>query len=109
MDGTRKYHPERGNPVTKEHTWYVLTDEWILVQKLRIPKIPFTDHMKLKKNEDQSVDASVLLRRGNKIQEVEGRRDLGGREEGKGGRGAGSGMSEDWDDIQGIRNLNRGV
>ena len=25
------------------------------------------DHMKLKKKEDQSVDASVLLRRGNKI------------------------------------------
>ena len=39
-------------------------------QKLRIPKIQFTDHMKLKKKEDQSVDASVLLRRGNKIQEV---------------------------------------
>ena len=32
-----------------------------------IPKIQFTDHMKLKKKEDQSVDASVLLRRGNKI------------------------------------------
>ena len=27
----------------------------------------FTDHMKLKKKEDQTVDASVLLRRGNKI------------------------------------------
>jgi hypothetical protein len=26
-----------------------------------------TDHMKLKKMEDQSVDASVLPRRGNKI------------------------------------------
>jgi hypothetical protein len=25
------------------------------------------DHMKLKKKEDQSVDASVLLRKGNKI------------------------------------------
>ena len=40
---------------------------WILSQKLRIPKIQFIDHMKLKKKEDQSVDASVLLRRGNKI------------------------------------------
>jgi hypothetical protein len=29
--------------------------------------IKLTDHMKLKKKEDQSVDASVLLRRGNKI------------------------------------------
>jgi len=34
-----KYHTEWGNPVTKEHSWYVLTDKWILAQKLRIPKI----------------------------------------------------------------------
>jgi hypothetical protein len=31
-------------------------------QKLRIPKIQFTDHMELKKKEDQIVDASVLRR-----------------------------------------------
>jgi hypothetical protein len=31
-----------------------------------MPKIQFTKHMKLKK-EDQSVDISILLRRGNKI------------------------------------------
>jgi hypothetical protein len=30
-------------------------------------KIQFTDHMKLKKMEDQSVDTSILLRRGIKI------------------------------------------
>jgi hypothetical protein len=54
-------------PVTKEHTWYALTDKWILAQRLGIPKIQFTDHMKLKNNEDQSLDASVLLRRGNKL------------------------------------------
>ena len=29
--------------------------------------IQFIDHKKLKKKEDQSVDASVFLRRGNKI------------------------------------------
>jgi hypothetical protein len=29
--------------------------------------IQFTDHMKLKKRENQSADTSVLLRRGNKI------------------------------------------
>jgi hypothetical protein len=29
--------------------------------------ISFAKHMKLKKKEDQSVDASTLLRRGNKI------------------------------------------
>jgi hypothetical protein len=44
-----------------------LTDKWILAQKLRIPKIQFTNHTKPKKNEDQSVDASLFFRRGNKI------------------------------------------
>jgi hypothetical protein len=34
MDGTRKYHPEKGDPITKEHTWYALTDKWILAPKL---------------------------------------------------------------------------
>jgi hypothetical protein len=53
--------------VTQSHTWYTLTDKWILVQKLGIPKIQFTDYMKLQKKEDQSVGASVPLRRGNKI------------------------------------------
>jgi hypothetical protein len=32
-----------------------------------MPKIQFTDHVKLKKKEDQSEGALVLLRRGNKI------------------------------------------
>jgi hypothetical protein len=36
-------------------------------QKLRILKIQFAKHMKLKKKEDQSVDTSIFLRRGNKI------------------------------------------
>jgi hypothetical protein len=34
---------------------------------LRIPKIQFTNHMKLKKKEVQSVDTLILLIRGNKI------------------------------------------
>jgi hypothetical protein len=59
------------NPITKEYTCHALTDKWILkwilAQKLRIPKIQFTNHMKHKKKEDQSVDTSILLRRGNKI------------------------------------------
>jgi hypothetical protein len=42
---------------SQKNTWYALTDKWILAQKLRKPKIQFTDHMKLKKKEDQSVDA----------------------------------------------------
>ena len=45
----------------------VLTDKWILAQKLRIPNIQFARLMKLKKKEDQSVDTLILLRRGNKI------------------------------------------
>jgi len=39
----------------------------MLGKKLEIPMIQFTDHMKLKKKEDQNVNAPVLLRRGNKI------------------------------------------
>ena len=66
MDGTTKYHPEGGNPITKEHTRYVVTDKWILAQNFRLPKIQFTDHMKLKKKEDQSVDTLVLLIRRTK-------------------------------------------
>ena len=59
--------PDQGNPVTKEYTWYALTDKWLLTQKPGIPKIQFTDNMKLKKKEDQSVDDSVLLFKENKI------------------------------------------
>ena len=46
---------------------YALTDKWILAQRLRIPKIQFVKHMKLKKKEDQSVDSLFLIRMGNKI------------------------------------------
>ena len=37
-----------------------------IIPKLRITKIQFTDHRKLKKNGDQSMGASVLLERGTK-------------------------------------------
>jgi hypothetical protein len=69
MDGNRKYHPMRNNPITKEHTCYALRDKWDIFQMLRIPKIQFTDHMELKMIEDISVGASVLIRKGNKILE----------------------------------------
>jgi hypothetical protein len=39
----------------------------ISAQKLRIPKIQFAKHKKIKKKEDQHVDTSFLLRIGNKI------------------------------------------
>jgi hypothetical protein len=67
MDVPGWYHPEWGNPIIKEHTWYALTDKWILAQKIRIYKIQYAKHMKRKKKEDQSVDTSFLLRRRNKI------------------------------------------
>jgi hypothetical protein len=46
---------------------YALTGKWILAQKLRIPKIQFVKHKKIKKREDQWTDTSFLLRIGNKI------------------------------------------
>ena len=67
MDVSGGYHPEWGNPITKEVTWYVLTDKWILAQKLRIPKIQSPKHKKIQKKEDQRLDTSFLLRIGNKI------------------------------------------
>ena len=35
----------------KGHTWYALTDKWTLAQKLRIPIIQLTDHLKLNKKD----------------------------------------------------------
>ena len=57
MDGTRKCHPERGNPVTKERTWYALTNKQMLVQTLKINNLQFTQHKKLKKKDDLSEGA----------------------------------------------------
>ena len=50
---------------SQKNKWYALTDRWILAQNFRIPKLQLTDHMKLKK-EDQNLDVSVLIM-GNKI------------------------------------------
>jgi hypothetical protein len=36
MDGTRKYHPECGNPDPKGHSWYVITVKWVLAKQYRI-------------------------------------------------------------------------
>jgi hypothetical protein len=66
MGGSKKYHPEWGNSVTKEHTWHVLTAKWLLGKVHGIPMIALTDHMKLKK-EDQRLDSSILPRCGNNI------------------------------------------
>ena len=39
----------------------------ILAPKFRTPMIQLSDHMKLNRKEGPSVDASIPLRRGNKI------------------------------------------
>ena len=52
MNGTGKCHPECGNTITKEHTWYALTDKLMLGQTLKINKLHFTEHKKLQKKED---------------------------------------------------------
>ena len=46
---------------------YALADKCILAPKLRIPNIQFTDHIKLKKKEDQSVDTLTLIGKWFKI------------------------------------------
>jgi hypothetical protein len=51
---------------SQKHTWYAHTHKWILASKLGIPKVQLTDHMKFKKKENQSVEASILGRE-NKI------------------------------------------
>jgi hypothetical protein len=51
MDVSGVYNPEWGNPITKEVTWYALTDKWILVQKPRIPKVQLPKHKKIKKED----------------------------------------------------------
>ena len=67
MDVSGGYHLQWGNSITKEVTWYALTNKWLLTQKPRIPKIQFANHKKIMKKEDQHVDTSFLLRIGNKI------------------------------------------
>ena len=60
MDVSGGYHH-------KKVTRYALTVPWILALKLRIPKIQFAKHKKIKKEEDQCVDISFLLRIRNKL------------------------------------------
>jgi hypothetical protein len=48
-----------------------------------VPKIQFSDHMKFKKKEYKSVDASVLLRGGNKILTGGNKKKCGAETKGK--------------------------
>ena len=42
----------RQHTITKLHTWYALTDKWMLSQKLGMPRIQLTSQMKLKKKDE---------------------------------------------------------
>ena len=65
---------------------YILTDKWILYKKLRIPMLELTDYVKPKKKAEQSMNASVRLRREKKI--IMGGRDRkgSGKERREGGK-----------------------
>jgi hypothetical protein len=49
LDGSGRYHPKWGYPIINEHISYSLTDKWIFTQKLRLLRIQFAKHIKLKK------------------------------------------------------------
>jgi hypothetical protein len=83
---------------------------WILGKKLRIPTIQLSNHMELKKKEEQSVNASILHRRGNKI--ITGGRERGGPERERGEerkKWAGSGIGRDRGEVHRVRKSNRNM
>ena len=60
------------------HVWHVLNDKWILAKRYRISMVEPKDRMKFNKKEGSSQDASISLRRGNKLM-MGGRRREGPR------------------------------
>jgi hypothetical protein len=86
--------------ITKEHTKYVLTDRWILGKDHGIPRIQLMDHMKLKRKEDQRMDVSVLLIRGNKI--IKRSRGWEGLWRKRRGRGEKEGKIQVWEEMEEI-------
>jgi hypothetical protein len=83
-------------------------------KNLRIPMIQLTDHMKLMKKEDQSVNVSLLpllCNRGNKIiTGSRGQKRVGRKKEGKEKKqGARLAVGGDQGDVPKVRKLNRGM
>jgi hypothetical protein len=71
--------------------------------------IQLTDHMKLKRREDRSVEVSVLLRRGKKIIKEGRRSERSGRYRG-GGEKRGKGSDERGDrEVQRVKTLKGGM
>jgi hypothetical protein len=73
------------------------SDKLILAKELGIPTIQFMNHMKLKRKEDQRVDASVLRRRRNNI--IKGSRGWEGLGRKKGGQGEKEGQNQIWEEM----------
>jgi hypothetical protein len=63
-----------------------------------MPTVHLMDHMKLKRKEDQSVDASVLLRRGNNI--IKGSRGWEGFGGKRGWGGEKEGQNQVWEEME---------
>lgn len=82
-----------------------------MATNLRIPVIKYTDHIKLKKKEVYSVDASILRKRGNKI--IIGGKGMDGpgskRGQGRKKVRAGSGMKNKRREVQRVRTMNRNM
>ena len=70
-----------------------------------------TNHMELKKKENQSMDASILHRRGSKIITRDRRSEGSGRERGGGGKKVGDRIrcERSQGEVQRPRKLNEGV
>ena len=62
MDGTRNYDPEQGNPDTKEHSWYALTDKQILAPERSENQRKNSQTLRSAKKEGQNLEASVSFR-----------------------------------------------
>jgi hypothetical protein len=77
---------------------------------LRIPIIQLTDHMSSRRrNTKVWTLLSYLEGKTKKSEELEGGRDLGGREEGERKWGTGSGMGGEGEEVQRVRKLYRGT
>jgi hypothetical protein len=87
MDGTRKDHPEEGNPDLVRQTWYVLTrGRWL--QSKGHPYYNPQTQRGLSNKEGPSRDPWISLGRGNRFDKCSGGR-WGSELEGSGGGGVG--------------------
>ena len=107
---SRKYHPEWGNPDTKEHTWYVFTHKWIFALNFTMPVIQPSDTMDLRRKEDRGIAASILHWGANRMRVGGwGIGDLGGTEEEEEIRGQCQNMVRIWGRYRGSGNRTKNV